>query len=86
MPDYEMMTEAERALLTSGHCPACKERGFVLGPKGGVAQNIECASLACRARFNVTSFGGDVLMAQPIPRESEGGSRWPSAPHEGTFS
>ena len=67
-------------LLTRGICPQCRQRGFVLGPRGGAAQNIECADIACRARYNVTAYAGSVVMAETIPRESEGGSRWPSSP------
>jgi hypothetical protein len=80
--------------LTRGHCPVCEQRGFIIGPQGGAAINIECAFLDCRARFNVVMFGGRCLMAQEIECEAQGGSVWPSAPasagegsgHSGSFS
>jgi hypothetical protein len=67
---------AEAAAISRGHCPDCDHRGFVLGPKGGAAQNIECGNLQCRARFNVTVYGGRVVFCHRIARESEGGSKW----------
>jgi hypothetical protein len=86
MSDDDRLSESDLKTITMGQCPDCESRGFVLGPMGGAALNIECANTNCRARFNVTTFGGEVLMAEPIPRENEGGARWPSAPHKGTFS
>lgn len=77
--NYEI-TAIEQDALTAGHCPDCSSRGFVLGPIGGMAQNIECANLACRARFNVALFAGRVLHAHRIDRASEGGIPWPSEP------
>lgn len=68
--------------LTTGHCPDCTYRGFVLGPRGGAAINIECGNLQCRARFNVTVWSGSIVMAQRLPRETEGGTVWPSAPRK----
>jgi hypothetical protein len=65
--------------LSRGHCPDCNYRGFVLGPKGSLAQNIECGNLSCRARFNVTIFGWQVVFAQRIEKESEGGPGWPTS-------
>ena len=66
--------------LSQGHCPDCGYRGFVLGPLGGAAQNIECGNIQCRARFNVTVYAGQVLFAQRIEKQSEGGPSWPSDP------
>lgn len=63
--------------IESGHCPTCNGRGFILGPQGGRAINIECANLECRARYNVTMFAGHVMMAEAIPKEDEGGPKWP---------
>jgi hypothetical protein len=71
-----LIDEAEAAKITIGRCPECDHRGFVLGPKGGAAQNIECGNLQCRARFNVTVYGGRVVFCHRIARESEGGSQW----------
>ena len=76
----EDVNEAMLNMLSSGHCPICARRGFVLGPQGGSAINIECANLDCRRRFNVTLFAGQVMMAQQIERRGEGGPIWPSEP------
>jgi len=75
--------------LSRGHCPACSYRGFVLGPAGGAALNIECGNLDCRTRYNVVNFAGQILMAQTIPSEAEGGGSWPvgdTTRHGGSFS
>lgn len=66
--------------LDAGHCPKCEQRGFVIGPKGGLNINIECANLDCRTRFNVAFFSGRVQHAQRIPKRSDGGIAWPSEP------
>jgi hypothetical protein len=70
------MSAIERAALEKGHCVDCGHRGFVLGPRGGVAINIECANVECRSRYNVTTFAGEVLSAQRIERTG----KWPSEP------
>lgn len=74
------LPDTERASLERGHCPDCDKRGFVLGPQGGNSINIECASLACRARFNVALYAGKVMFAQRLPKRAEGGLAWPSEP------
>jgi hypothetical protein len=74
-----LINEAEATAIERGHCPDCDHRGFVLGPKGGAAQNIECGNLQCRARFNVTYAWPGVVFCERIPRESEGGSQWPGS-------
>jgi hypothetical protein len=68
--------EAAGAAITRGHCPDCDYRGFVLGPRGGAAINIECGNPQCRARFNVTTYCGVVIFCERIAREADGGSRW----------
>jgi hypothetical protein len=75
---YEELSETDRKALTRGHCPICNGRGFVLGPKGGMSTNIECANLGCRMRFNVVNYGGEILFAQHIQSEAEGGPKWPT--------
>lgn len=54
------------AKIESGCCPDCGYRGFVLGPRGGSAQNIECGNVACRSRFNVAVMGWHVMLAHRI--------------------
>lgn len=65
--------------INRGNCPDCGSRGFVLGPRGGAAINVECASTACRSRFNVTTFGPQVVLAQRI----DNGGPWGSEPQPG---
>jgi hypothetical protein len=36
--------------LNSGHCPDCENEKFLLGPEGGLTQNIKCSK--CGNRFN----------------------------------
>jgi ribosomal protein S27E len=75
------MNDFDNALLeplNRGHCPDCNHRGFVLGPRGGAAQNIECGG--CGNRFNVTlsPIGppGAIVLAHRIESERDGGSTW----------
>jgi hypothetical protein len=78
------MTEQEGETISSGSCPVCHHRGFVLGPMaGGINLNIECANVKCRARFNVALYAGRVQYAQRIEKRSEGGPEWPSEPQVG---
>ena len=54
------MTEAEhlqKMVGKKGICPDCKSKEFLAGPRGGMAQNIECKG--CGSRFNVSPFGVD---------------------------
>jgi len=69
----------EKILIGAGFCPDCGYRGFVLGPRGGVAINIECGNVDCRARFNIVSAPfnhTELLFCDRIPREGEGGTVW----------
>jgi ribosomal protein S27E len=52
--------------LSTGHCPDCGHRGFVLGPRGGMSRNIECGG--CGHRFNVVEApgGGGIIFAERI--------------------
>jgi len=59
------LTEEELRTMSRGHCPLCNHRGFVLGPRGGAAQNITCGG--CGAPFNVTTFGHEVVMGERLP-------------------
>lgn len=47
-------------------CPDCSSGDFVLGPRGGLAQNMECAS--CGSRFNIARYEGRLLFAQRIDK------------------
>ena len=64
-------------LIDSGHCPDCRQRGFIFGPRGGSSQNVERANLDCRVRFNVAqALSHHVVMAHRIPKQSDGGADW----------
>jgi hypothetical protein len=62
--------------MSDGYCPDCGHKGFVLGPRGAAAINIECGG--CGARFNVGSglSSHRFVMAHRIPKRSEGGADW----------
>lgn len=67
----EMDPTGDEHFLTTGHCPVCQRRGFVFGPRGGAAVNIECANVKCRQRYNVTLDERQrVVLSQRIPRTS----------------
>jgi hypothetical protein len=73
------MSDEERELaakLSTGHCPDCGHRGFVLGPRGGMSRNIECGG--CGHRFNIVEVpgGGRIAFAERIQPIEEGGSPW----------
>lgn len=80
MSDDLTKDQAERIL--SGHCPDCEYRGFVLGPRGGAAQNIECGNVECRARFNIVPLPTVPmsLWGQRIEKQRDGGFTWGSEP------
>ena len=67
------------------NCPDCGCGIFRPGPRGGMAQNIECAR--CGSRFNVTRLSRSmadpnyhgpmpIVWAQRIPSEKDGGGEW----------
>lgn len=67
--------------IAHGHCPVCDYRGFVLGPRGGAAINIECGNTKCAARFNVVRLPDGTCWGQTIQKRSDGGAAWyPESP------
>lgn len=72
---------AQLLCISFGDCPQCRQRGFVIGPAGGAALNIECAALDCRTRYNVVFFAGSARMGQVIGNGSTG-PQWPSEPRQ----
>ncbi len=69
------LSEEQLLVISRGHCPDCGHRGFVLGPQGGAAINIECG--ACANRFNVARAPwGKMVWGERIDREDDGGSKW----------
>ena len=57
-----------------GRCLDCDGFIFRPGPCGGAAQNIEC--VGCGARLNVAFWHGQLVMAQRLPSEADGGGEW----------
>jgi predicted RNA-binding Zn-ribbon protein involved in translation (DUF1610 family) len=57
-----------------GDCPDCG--GFIWrdGPRGGIAQNMEC--VGCGTRLNVAMWHGKFVLAERIPSEKESGGVW----------
>jgi len=41
-------------------CPDCHGKNFIMGPHGGMSQNIECSS--CGSNFNVGPFDDGVFL------------------------
>lgn len=68
--------DEQMAAINKGHCPDCNHRGFVLGPRGGAAQNLECGG--CANRFNVAVLPAShhVVLGHRIPRGDQGGGDW----------
>jgi hypothetical protein len=68
-----------------GIAPDCGYRGFVLGPRGELAINIECGSPSCRARFNVgaSQYSHKVIIGERIPKPSYGSEWTLHSTHEG---
>jgi hypothetical protein len=74
---FDMLSLEQCETITNGHCPDCGHRGFVLGPRGGAAMNIECGNLDCRSRFNVAQFMTHaIVMAHRLPKVGQGGPDW----------
>jgi transcription elongation factor Elf1 len=71
-----MLDEQITRTIDQGTCPDCGHRGFILGPRGGSAVNIECGG--CGARFNVTPgiTSHHLVFAHRIPSKSDGGADW----------
>jgi|SoiMethySBSTD1v2_1073268.scaffolds.fasta_scaffold208679_3 hypothetical protein len=60
------LTSKARGLLANGWCPACGSH-LIPGPRGGAAQNFYCINRDdCRAGFNLTFYGGQLVFAEPI--------------------
>ena len=59
------MSEADVLLIRHNQCPACKNFGFIPGPRGGAGQNIYCANPHCRAAFMVAPRH-NIVMAERV--------------------
>jgi len=69
----------EKILLNFTICPDCKQEGFLEGPHGGDAVNIQCANPECGSRFNVVpgviGFSQRISEPQPLAHPVEGAAR-----------
>ena len=63
------MTGEQIEKLIDGRCPDCDCIIFRPGPRGGIAQNIECVK--CLSRFNVARYNGEFVGAHRIPNDVE---------------
>ena len=74
IPVSHDMTAIELARIEQGHCPDCEGTIFRHGPRGGLAQNVECVQ--CLARYNLARYQGILVTAHRIPSEADGGGAW----------
>lgn len=67
------LTDDQVQRIGNGYCPDCSHRGFVLGPRGGNAMNIECGNIECRSRFNIVQgpFSHRALFAHRLPNSKD---------------
>jgi hypothetical protein len=56
------------------NCPDCNGFLFRPGPRGGLSQNFEC--VGCGARFNCSTWHGQLIDYHRIPAERDGGGEW----------
>lgn len=68
------LTQIELDRMAMGECPDCRSTIWRPGPRGGLAQNMECVK--CLSRFNVAHYEGHMVTAQRIPSEKDGGGTW----------
>lgn len=75
----EKLTLYEQGFIEKNGCPDCGGDKLLIGPSGGLSQNIMCGNQACGSRFNVMGpFGVERISdAKPLaPRlERDGGYR-----------
>lgn len=76
------LEESELKTISKGYCPACRMRGFVIGPAGGAMLNIECAHIRCRDRFNILFVSGKAMIGHRLGNGATGPD-WPSEPPRG---
>jgi hypothetical protein len=74
-----MISDSDLKTISRGFCPACHKRGFVIGPAGGAALNIECANVRCRDRFNIVFISGEAMIGHHIGNGATNAA-WPSEP------
>jgi len=62
--EEQAMRRRDRMIHEEKKCPCCGAfESMLAGPRGGVCQNIMCSE--CKARFNVTPVGVELLSNQP---------------------
>ena len=47
-----------------GECPNCGSTHFLLGPSGGISQNVQCCG--CKKEYNVAWAMGTVLSVEEL--------------------
>ena len=52
------------AALSKGKCPDCASAEFLMGPRGGAAQNVKCAG--CGSEFNLAPFEDGKWLGEPL--------------------
>lgn len=55
------VTPSERQLINRGVCPCCHQQGWLAGPRGGMAINIECSTCGLRANVFELPRGVEAL-------------------------
>jgi hypothetical protein len=63
-PVFAALTEFNNA-----HCPDCNGKDFLMGPHGGMSQNIKCANPRCGSEFNCAPFDEGWRCGQPFMAE-----------------
>ncbi len=58
-----------KALVVDHKCPDCGGGTFLMGPHGGMAQNIKCANTACGSEFNCAPFDDGQWCGKPFIAE-----------------
>ena len=55
------------AIAVKHCCPDCGGEEFLMGPRGGLSQNIKCGG--CGSEFNVAPFEDGQFVGQPMLAE-----------------
>ena len=72
---FGSLTAWERHELERNRCPDCGTAELLGGPRGGMMQNIKCASQTCGSMFNVGRIDSGIIgerISPPSPKKDEG--------------
>jgi hypothetical protein len=74
---FEDLSEEELEWLRKEQCPDCRSyRGFLRGPRAGLAVNVKCANPECGSRFNVGPLLlGAQRISEPMPDKPQTSTR-----------